>query len=102
MKTFIIATGIVFGVIFLLILFMLAVMGESTQFKNFPFYTFFQISKIGTYERLDVIHISFWIMGIFIKSVLTVYCAAVSVKSMKSTTKSIIASVHAILYSDDL
>lgn len=92
-KAYVNAILLYFVTIFLLILFMLAVMGESTQFKSFPFYTFFQISKIGTYERLDVIHISFWIMGIFIKSVLTVYCASISVKSMKSTTKSIIASV---------
>ena len=39
-------------------------MGESILMRNFPFYSFFQISKFGNFERLDVLHICFWIMGV--------------------------------------
>ena len=38
--------------------------------------SFFQISKFGTFERLDVLHISFWIMGVFVKAVTALYCAS--------------------------
>ena len=50
-------------------------MGKSAAIRNFPFYSFFQISKFGTFERLDVLHISFWIMGVFVKAVTSLYCA---------------------------
>lgn len=66
--------------IFLLILFMIGVMGDSTHLHSFPVYTLFQVTKLGNFERLDVLHISFWIVGIFIKTVLLLYCSALSVK----------------------
>lgn len=55
-------------------------MGESILMRNFPFYSFFQISKFGNFERLDVLHICFWIMGVFIKAVTSLYCACSCIK----------------------
>lgn len=66
--------------IFLLILFMLGVMGDSTPLYSFPVYTLFQVTKLGDFERLDVLHISFWIVGIFIKTVLLMYCSSLSLR----------------------
>ena len=60
----------------ILLYFATAVMGKSAVIRNFPFYSFFQISKFGTFERLDVLHISFWIMGVFVKTVTALYCAS--------------------------
>ena len=48
--------------------------------RNFPFYSLFQISKFGNFERLDVLHISFWIMGVFVKAVTALYCACSCIK----------------------
>jgi len=64
-----------FLTVFILLYFAIAVMGKSAAIRNFPFYSFFQISKFGTFERLDVLHISFWIMGVFVKAVTSLYCA---------------------------
>ena len=65
-----------FLTVFILLYFATAVMGKSAVIRNFPFYSFFQISKFGTFERLDVLHISFWIMGVFVKTVTALYCAS--------------------------
>lgn len=65
-----------FLTVFILLYFAIAVMGKSVVIRNFPFYSFFQISKFGTFERLDVLHISFWIMGVFVKAVTSLYCAS--------------------------
>ncbi len=82
-----------FFTIFLLFLFVIAVMGDAATMQTFPIYTLFQLSKNGIFERIDVLYISFWIFGIFIKSVLLVYCASISVKAMKKSTKCIIFAV---------
>ena len=64
-----------FLTVFVLLYFALAVMGDIISIRSFPFYSFFQISKFGNFERLDVLHISFWIMGVFVKAVTALYCA---------------------------
>lgn len=68
-RTYIRSVCLSFLTVFILLYFAIAVMGKSAAIRNFPFYSFFQISKFGTFERLDVLHISFWIMGVFVKAV---------------------------------
>lgn len=92
-KPFVFSVIASFLTTFTLILFINATMGDAANLQAFPVYTMFQLAKIGLFERLDVLQISFWIFGIFIKSVLLIYCASVSVKSYKNSTKCIIASV---------
>ena len=87
----------VFSVI--LILFINATMGDAANLQAFPVYTMFQLAKIGLFERLDVLQISFWIFGIFIKSVLLIYCSSISIKSYKNSTKCIVFSVLALAVS---
>lgn len=84
-----------FFTMFILFLFTVAVMGDAATLQAFPVYTLFQLSKIGIFERIDVLYISCWIFGIFIKSVLLVYCASISFRPMKKSTKCIISSVLA-------
>lgn len=85
-----------FFTIFVLILFVNAVMGDAALLQDFPIYTLFQLAKIGLFERIDVLYISFWIFGIFIKSVLLIYCSGIAFSPMKKSTKSIISSVLAL------
>jgi len=75
-RTYIRSVCLSFLTVFILLYFAIAVMGKSAAIRNFPFYSFFQISKFGTFERLDVLHISFWIMGVFVKAVTALYCAS--------------------------
>lgn len=79
--------------IFVLFLFVIAVMGDAAALQSFPLYTFFQLAKVSLFQRLDVLHISFWILGIFVKSVLLIYCASISFKPMKNKTKCVVGSV---------
>lgn len=84
---------------FVLFLFVNAVMGDAASLQAFPIYTLFQLAKVGLFERIDVLYISFWIFGIFIKSVLLIYCSGIAFKPMKKSTKCIISSVLALAVS---
>jgi hypothetical protein len=86
-----------FFTIFLLILFVVAVMGESADYQSFPIYTLFQLAKIGLFQRIDILYISFWMFGLFTKAVLLIYCAGISFKPMKNKTKCIIFSALALI-----
>lgn len=81
-----------FFTIFVLFLFVVATMGDGAALQAFPLYSFFQHAKIGLFDRFDVLYSSFWIMGIFIKSVIYIYCASTAFKPMKSKTKCIASS----------
>lgn len=92
-KSFVSSITAAYFTVFMLLLFMLAVLGDSASMQSFPLYSMFQISKISSFERLDILHISFWIMAIFVKSVLLIYCASVSVKRFKNKNKCFAAAV---------
>lgn len=92
-KPFVFSVIASFMTAFLLILFVNATMGDAATLQAFPVYTMFQLAKIGLFERLDVLQISFWIFGIFIKAVMLIYCASISIKSGKNNTKCIVVSV---------
>lgn len=81
---------------FLMLLFINATMGDAADLNDFPVYTLFQLAKIGLFARLDVLLISLWIFGIFIKAVLLIYCASSSVKPFKNTTKCVVFSFLAL------
>lgn len=86
-----------FLTIFVLLLFVNAVMGDAAALQAFPLYTLFELAKAGYFARMDVLHISFWIFGIFIKSALLIYCAGVSVKKGKNSTNCMLCSVFTLV-----
>lgn len=79
-----------------LFLFVIAVMGNAASLQAFPLYTLFQIAKFGLFERIDILFISFWIFGIFIKAVMLIYCSGISFSPLKKSTKCVISSVLAL------
>ena len=85
--------------IFLLFFVLIGVMGDGASLQSFPLYTLFQLAKTGIFQRIDVLYISFWIMGIFVKAVLFVYCASISFKPMKNRTKCAVSAVLAAVAS---
>lgn len=99
LKPFLWSIVAAFCTIFMLFLFVIGVMGDAASLHAFPLYSLFQLAKVGLFERIDVLHISFWIFGIFIKSVLLIYCAGISFSPMKNSTKCIISSALALLLS---
>lgn len=82
--------------VFLLMLFIFGVMGDSASLHSFPLYTLFQLAKLGDFERIDVLHISFWIFGIFIKTSLLIYCASICIKPFSQKNKCIISAVLSV------
>ncbi len=92
-KPFVWSVTASFLTIFVLLLFVNAVMGDAAALQAFPLYTLFELAKAGLFERIDVLYISFWIFGIFIKTALLIYCAGISVKKGRNDTRCIICSV---------
>lgn len=99
LKPFLWSIVAAFCTIFILFLFVIGVMGDAASLQAFPLYTLFQLAKVGLLERIDVLHISFWIFGIFIKSVLLIYCSGIAFPLMKNSTKCIISSVLTLILS---
>lgn len=85
-KPLFISIAAVFLTIFALFASVIGVLGDAASVNSFPLYTLFQLAKIGLLERMDVFYISFWIFGIFIKSVLLIYCAGSSLTVVKKIT----------------
>lgn len=88
-----------FLTIFILFMSAVGILGDSASLNAFPLYTMFQLAKIGLLERIDIFYISFWIFGIFIKSVLLIYCASISFPKMKNSVKCMISTVLALALS---
>ncbi|MCM1285060.1 MAG: spore germination protein [Acetobacter sp.] len=82
-----------FVILILLFLFATAVMGDYASSQAFPIYSLFQQAKIGGFERIDVIHVSFWILGVYVKTTLLIYCASVSFKRIKQKNSVIFSSI---------
>ncbi len=85
--------------VFILIYSIIIVLGDAAALQPFPLFSLFQMARIGTLERMDVIHISFWIFAIFVKGALLIYCASISVKAMKHKSKCIIAGAGVLAVS---
>ena len=94
-KQFIFALLAVFTVITLLFYTAVAVMGDFAATQQFPLYSLFEQANVGGFERIDVIHISFWILGIFIKSTLLIYCASICFDRIKQKNSSIFCAMLA-------
>lgn len=98
-KSFVSSVTAAFLTIFLLLLFMIAIMGENASLQSFPLYNMFQLSKISNFERLDIIHISYWILAVFVKTALLIYCSSISIKPFKNKNKCIASGVGVFLLS---
>ncbi|MDE6767609.1 MAG: spore germination protein, partial [Eubacterium sp.] len=96
-KPFVWSVIATFFMIFLLLLFVVAIMGDAASLQAFPLYTMFQLAKIGIFERIDVLYISFWIFGVFIKAVLLIYCAGIAFKPMKKSIKNAVSAMIALV-----
>lgn len=94
-KQFVFSMLAAFTVILLLFYIAIAVMGDFTATQMFPLYSLFEQANVGGFERIDVIHISFWILGIFIKATLLIYCASVCFERIKQKNSCILCAVLA-------
>lgn len=98
-KPYVFSVTAAFLTIFLLILIILAVMGDSASIQAYPTFSLFQLAKIGMFEKLDILHMSFWILGVFVKSVILIYCAGISFKGGKKNIKFILCAALTMVVS---
>ena len=74
----------------------IAVMGDFASTQQFPLYSLFEQANVGGFERINVIHISFWMLGVFIKTTLLIYCASICFDKIKQKNNCIICSVFVL------
>lgn len=85
-----------YGVIFLLILMCQLVMGFASQVQAYPIFALFQLASMGAMSRLDIFHIAFWVLAIFLKVSGLIYCSTLCIKKYKHSTKCIAASILSV------
>lgn len=83
-------------VIFLLILMCQLVMGFASQLQAYPIFSLFQLASMGSMSRLDIFHIAYWVLAIFLKVSGLVYCATLCVKKYKHSVKCVVASLLSV------
>lgn len=88
-----------FFAVFMLLLFLTAVLGDGASVQTFPFYELFRVSKFSSFERLDVLHISFWIMGVFVKATALHYCSKKSLRGIDVKHKDFTISIAVFVIS---
>lgn len=78
--------------IFVLIAFVIGVMGSSSNLQSYPIFTLFQMASVGSFSRLDMLHTAFWVLSLLLKSSVFIYSSSVSIKAFKHSTKCIVSS----------
>lgn len=86
-----------FASIFLLVAFCIGVLGNNANLQSFPIFSLFQLASSKVLSRLDIIHTSFWILGVFMKCSLLIYCSSLSTKKGSNGFKCAAFSTFAFL-----
>ncbi len=82
-----------FASIILLIGGVLGVMGNAATMQSYPIFTLFQLASIGSFSRLDIVHVSFWILSLLVKASLLMLAASDCVKAKSNSRKCVCLSV---------
>lgn len=76
--------------VLLLIAWSIGVMGSGATMQAYPVFTLFQLASIGSFSRLDIVHVAFWILALLVKASVLVLSAADCIGS--GAKKSVILS----------
>lgn len=82
-----------FLLVFVLLFFVVAVLGGSANMQAFPIFSLFQIASFMAFSRIDIIHTSFWTLAVFMKCSLLVYCASSMTQKYSKKLKCVAISV---------
>lgn len=83
--------------IMVLISLCIGVLGASANLQAFPIFSVFQMASSRVLSRLDIIHTSFWILGVFMKCSLLIFCANLFTKRNANAFRSTVFSVISFL-----
>lgn len=79
--------------VLLIIAFVVGVMGANASLQSYPIFALFQMASAGSLSRLDMLHTSFWVLALLLKSSLLIYSASVVVKRFTHVKKAVFFSV---------
>lgn len=79
--------------IFILIAFVIGIMGNAATLQSYPIFTLFQMASAGSFSRLDMLHTAFWVLALLLKSSVFIYASSVVIKNYKHSTKCIAVSL---------
>lgn len=88
-----------FLLIFVILFFSICILGGNANLQAFPVYSFFQMASAFDKARLDMLHTAFWIMALFLKGSVLIYCASLCIKKYTHKAKTIAISVAGVLIS---
>lgn len=88
-----------FLIIFLSLLFTVGVLGGNASLQSFPIFALFQMAAVSDFSRFDMLHTSFWILGMFLKGALLVYAASKFTSKYSHKTRTIIVSILSLVLS---
>lgn len=74
-------------VIFVISVISCGVLGEYLRFTPFPFYTATQLTEIGAFQRLDVIFLALWTIGLFVNVSLSLFALRETLQSTFTASK---------------
>lgn len=83
--------------VFLLLIFCCGVLGNSADLQSFPIFTLFQTASINDMSRLDILHTSFWIFAVFLKTAVLLFCASSLLKKYTHKNKALVFGITAFL-----
>lgn len=78
--------------VFLLIVFVIGVMGSAASLQAYPVFTLFQMASVGSFSRLDMLHTAFWVLALLLKSAVYIYASSITIKQFKHSNKCIAVS----------
>ncbi|MGN0531960.1 MAG: GerAB/ArcD/ProY family transporter [Eubacterium sp.] len=84
--------------VLLLIACSIGVMGSGATMQAYPVFTLFQLASIGSFSRLDIVHVAFWILALLVKASVLVLSAAdcIGAGAKKSVILSFVSGAVAI------
>lgn len=75
-KPYLKGVSLAFLTIFLLLFFTSGVLGDNGNLQAFPLFALFQMASVSEFPRFDMLHTSFWVLGMFLKSAVLIYVSS--------------------------
>lgn len=84
--------SITYSVAALILFLVVSTLGSYATLQLFPFYSAATLAELGTFQRMDSVFICIWLIGLFLKLAVDIYCIAhcinqFSTKALRTAVK---------------
>lgn len=91
-KPLLASIGASYLTVFLLILFVVGIMGASATLQAYPIFSLFQMASVGSFSRLDMLHTAFWVLALLLKISVLIYATSLTTKGLTHVKKCVFIS----------